>query len=72
MLLRYKLYLFTSTLSFQSKPQGKTKQEIAQNFFVHIILIYGRKGYPVTLTLAVRLRRYTVYMAALERKQMLL
>ena len=50
MLLRYKLYLFASMLSFQGEPQGTTKQEIAQKFFVHVILIYGRKGYPVTLS----------------------
>ena len=49
-LLCYKLYLFTSTLCFQSEPQGITKQEIAQFFFIHVFLIYSRKGYPVTLT----------------------
>ena len=49
-LLRYKLYLFTSTLCCQSEPQGITKQEIVQIFFIHIFLIYGTKGYPVTLT----------------------
>ena len=35
LLSRYKLYWFTSSLSSQREPQGKTKQEIAQKYFVY-------------------------------------
>ena len=65
MLLHCKLCFFTSSLSSQREPQGKTNQGIAQNFFIHVILIYGRKGYPVTLILEVFLSltitRYVVF-----------
>ena len=45
-LITPKIYLLVSP---PSEPECRRVKGV-QNFFVHVILIYGRKGYPVTLT----------------------